>query len=159
MIRIAALVLVLTITSRAQADQVQADVGLTVVDIVYERDLTSRLSIAGGAGIFGTYFLPWFDLGDNVRGLNAEVRGTWFARDGQRGLYVTPYVRGAVVRGDNDAEGWAMTAGAFVGWAFRLTAKLDLRLGLGAQYIYIDAAPASASTPFVGIDGLLGYRL
>jgi hypothetical protein len=158
-IRTCVFVLVLSITSRAHADQVQADLGLTVVDIAYEHDLTSHVSIAGGAGIFGTYFLPWFDLGDDVKGLDAEVRGTWFAKEEQRGLYVTPYVRAAVVRGENDAEGWAMTAGAFVGYAFQLTTKLDLRLGLGAQYIYVDADPASASTPFLAIDGLLGYRL
>lgn len=144
--------------ARAES-QLQADVGLTVIDLAYERALTAHVSAAVEAGIFGTYFLPWFDLGDDVKGVNAGVRVTWFAREAQRGLYVAPYVRTAAVRGEADASGYAITAGAFVGWAFRLSDRVDLRLGLGAQYIYIDAEPATASTPFVAIDGLVAYRL
>lgn len=69
---------------------------------------------------------------------------------------------GVAVRGDLDGEpgqGLGVTAGVFAGWAVPLGERLDLRLGAGAQFIYFDAAPLSASTPFVALDILLGYRL
>jgi hypothetical protein len=61
-------------------------------------------------------------------------------------------------------EGRGFTGGAFVGWDFGLSEKLDLRVGLGAQYIRITFDDASGtrttnSTPFVAIDATLGYRL
>ncbi len=131
--------------------QVQADLGLSVVCIGYERPVASHVAVMIGGGIFGTYFLPWFDRGDDVVGAVVDLRATWFAREDQRGLYVTPYVRGGY------ASGTAVTAGGFVGYAFGLGRKVDLRVGAGAQYIHI--ANDHASTPFVALDVTLGYRL
>ncbi len=142
----------------AAASQLQADVGLTVADVAYERTVAPQVAVALEAGIFGTYFLPWFDLGDDVKGLNTGVRATWFSRPSRHGLYVTPYVRLAGVRGEDDAR-YVITVGAVVGWAFRLARRVDLRLKLGAQYIYVDADPLGASTPFVAIDAVVGFRL
>jgi hypothetical protein len=52
---------------------------------------------------------------------------------------------------------------AVVGWAFALSAKLELRIGGGAQYIRFgvdtNAGRLTTSTPFVAIDAVLGYRL
>jgi hypothetical protein len=66
-------------------------------------------------------------------------------------------------RDDLRADATAVSAGAAVGWSFRLTRRLDLRVGLGAQYIYMRAdaqgTRLGASTPFPTVDGVLGYRL
>jgi hypothetical protein len=141
--------------------QLHADLGLSVVGFGYEHPLTAQVAVAGQAGIFGTYFLPWFDRGDDVKGLQAGTRVTWFARPTGRGLYVAPYLRGVAVRGESGGvtgDGVGLTVGAFAGWVFGLTEKLDLRAGAGAQYIYFDADPVAASTPFVALDMLVGYR-
>jgi len=143
-----------------------ADLGLSVIHVGYQHPIGRHLAVSLTAGIFGTYFLPWFDLGDDVKGLGAGLRGTWFAHEDGRGFYVAPYVRVHGVRGEHDdleGSGPGVTAGAFAGWAFGLGEKLDLQLGLGAQYIYqsidTDAGKQTSSTPFIAIDIVLGYRL
>ena len=146
----------------ALAPQAHADLGLSVIGVGYERPIGGRVAIAAQGGIFGTYFLPWFDRGDDVQGLQVGARVTWFARASGRGLYVAPYLRGVAVRGEVDGEsgqGFGFTAGAFAGWAIGLGERVDLRLGAGAQWIYVDAPPLGASTPFLAADILLGYRL
>lgn len=171
------LVVLLGLTAPASADEVNvtpaarpasivADLGLTVVHVGYQHPIGRHLAVSLTAGIFGTYFLPWFDLGDDVKGFGGGIRGTYFARESGRGFYVAPYVRVQRVSGshdDMDGSGPGFTAGAFAGWSFGLGNKLDLQLGLGAQYIYqyIDTAAGkqTSSTPFVAIDILLGYRL
>lgn len=146
----------------ALAPQAHADLGLSVVGVGYERPVTAHVAVQAQGGIFGTYFLPWFDRGDDVQGLQLGARVTWFARTSGRGLYVAPYLRGVAVRGEADGQagrGLGFTAGAFAGWAIGLGQRLDLRLGAGAQWIYFDADPLTASTPFLAADILLGYRL
>lgn len=145
--------------------QLQADLGLSVICVGYEHPLSAHLAVFAGAGIFGTYFLPWFDLGDDTVGGAGDVRVTWFARGDGRGLYVTPYARAGYASGD-DADtgahggGPVVTAGAFVGYAFGLTARLDLRVGAGAQFIYIGGDnDVGARTPFAALDLALGVRL
>ena len=146
--------------------QLQIDGGLSVIGPAYEHPLTAHVSLGVEAFVFGTYFLPWFDAGEEKRGFGAGVRPTWFARPCHAGLYVAPYVRFVAVDDTAIASptGTGFTAGAFVGWAFRPTARIDLRFGLGAQYIYARAdgpmdARLESSTPFVAIDAVLGYRL
>jgi hypothetical protein len=148
------------------AHQVQLDFGLAVVGLGYEVPVAARLALMLEAQIFGTYFLPWFDAGDAGRGLGAELRATWFARPTGRGLYVLAYARAdamRITRDDLTADGLGVSGGGAVGWAFGLTRRLDLRLGLGVQYIYTRAeaqgAELGARTPFPTIDGVLGYRL
>lgn len=148
----------------AIAPQLQIDGGLSVIGLAYERPIGARLAIAPEAFVFGTYFLPWFDLGDDMVGGGAGVRVTWFARDDGRGLYVTPYVRAAIGNAnddDGDASGraYAVTGGAFVGYAFAVSSRIDVRLGGGLQWIWIHGdETGGASTPFVAIDGVVGYR-
>jgi hypothetical protein len=146
----------------ALAPQVQADVGLAVIGVGYERPLTSRFAVMAEAQVFGTYFLPWFDAGDDVTGLGLQVRATWFGRATGRGLYVAGFARGDGVRGGLDgvsSDGVALGGGAIVGWGFGLGDRFDLRTGLGAQYIWIDGGALDTSTPFVTIDIVVGYRL
>jgi hypothetical protein len=146
--------------------QLQADLGLSVIYAAYELPVSSRVAVDVGGGIFGTYFLPWFDAGDDVKGLGVGGRVTWFARTTGRGLYVAPYLRVVGVRGEKEGmsgTGFGFTTGAFVGWAFGLTNRLDLRVGAGAQYIRFradtGAGGLAASTPFVALDLVVGYRL
>lgn len=146
----------------ALAPQAHADLGLSIVGVGYERPVTGHVAVQAQGGIFGTYFLPWFDRGDDVQGLEVGARVTWFARTSGRGLYVAPYLRGVAVRGERDGQagrGLGFTAGAFAGWAFGLGERLDLRIGAGAQWIYVDADPLTASTPFLAADILVGYPL
>lgn len=165
MLRLCLLALLLssTVASAELRPQLQADLGLTVVNAGYEQPLGDHGAVQLEAGIFGTYFLPWFDLGDDVVGFGGGVRTTWFARDTGRGPYVAAYLRVNRISGDDAAgaehTGIGVTAGAFVGWAFGLTERLDLRVGAGAQYIHLDAGPLAASTPFVALDLVVGYRL
>ncbi len=142
--------------------QIQADLGLAVVGVAYEQPLSPHFALQIEAQIFGTYFLPWFDAGDKVQGGGGELRPTWFPGLRGQGLYVAPYFRLDRVSGKHDGmtgTGFGMCAGAFVGYAFRLTRRLDLRVGAGLQYIYIDAGPVGASTPFIALDTVIGYRL
>ncbi len=146
--------------------QLQADVGLSVIQLAYEHPLGERVSASISAGIFGSYFLPWFDAGDDVIGVGGGLRVTWFARATRRGFYVAPYVRVHRVSGDHDdmhGTGLGFSAGGFAGWAFGIGNKLDLRLGAGAQYIRHSietaAGTQTSSTPFVALDILVGYRL
>jgi hypothetical protein len=135
----------------ATAPQAQADLGLSVVCAGYERPVGDHAAVMLGGGLFGTYFLPWFDRGDDVVGAMADLRVTWFHGEAEHGLYVTPYLRVGF------AEAFATTGGVFVGDAIGLSDRFDLRLGGGVQYLYI--ADEHASTPFLALDVTLGYRL
>jgi len=142
--------------------QIQIDGGLSVIGAGYEHPLAKQVSVQAEAFVFGTYFLPWFDLGEDVKGFGAGIRTTWFARASGRGFYVTPYVRGVIVDDESivGASGLGFSAGFFAGWAFGLTQTLDLRVGAGAQYIHADTDMTdSFGTPFVALDATLGYRL
>lgn len=148
--------------------QVQLDLGLSVITANYEHPLPANLAVAIGVGVFSTWFLPVFDAGDRFLGPGAELRVTRFFRDDGRGLYVGPFVRVARAGGERDDietdPTVGFTAGAFVGYGLGLTDRLDLRLGLGAQYIHFSAETdagrlVEATTPFVAIDAVLGYRL
>jgi hypothetical protein len=146
--------------------QIQADLGLSVIQAAYEYPFGRHVAASLSAGIFGSYFLPWFDRGDDVIGVGGGFRVTWFARDTGRGFYVAPYVRVHRVSGHHDdmpGNGLGVSSGAFAGWAFGLTDRLDLRLGAGAQFIRhsieTSAGKSVSSTPFIALDILLGYRL
>lgn len=142
--------------------QIQIDGGLSVIGAGYEHPLGAHVSLQAEMFVFGTYFLPWFDLGEDVKGFGAGIRGTWFARPSGHGFYVTPYLRGVIVDDESivGATGRGFSAGFFAGWAFRLGQKLDLRVGAGAQYIRAHTEMTeSFGTPFVALDATLGYRL
>ncbi len=153
---------------RERGGQLQIDGGLSVIGAGYEHRLASHISVQAEAFVFGTYFLPWFDLGEETKGFGIGIRPTWFARESGRGLYLTPYLRGVFVddKSITGASGSGFTAGVFAGWAFGLTDKLDLRIGLGVQYIRAHAVfeddggrEKRFDTPFGALDATLGYRL
>ncbi|MBA3391305.1 MAG: hypothetical protein H0T89_01615 [Deltaproteobacteria bacterium] len=152
--------------------QVQLDGGLSVIGLGYEHPVTAHIAIGVEAFVFGTYFLPWFDAGDKVAGFGGGIRPTWFARESGRGLYVAPYFR-LVGVGEEipSADGIGFATGVFVGWAFQLSSRLDLRIGGGGQFIHFHAdgqadgqadgktERLTANTPFIALDAVLGYRL
>jgi hypothetical protein len=70
--------------------------------------------------------------------------------------------RGDAVKGDVEdveSKGKAFSGGAAVGWGFGLGERFDLRIGAGAQYIWIDGDALDTSTPFVTLDAVVGFRL
>jgi hypothetical protein len=155
-----AVVLFLLVAGPAHAEtQVQADLGLAVVGVGVETAVQPHHAVMVEAQIFGTYFLPWFDAGDNLVGFGVQVRPTWFSRVHQHGAYVTPFVRLDRVTDDHDSAAFGFCAGAAVGWAFPLTQRLDMRIGAGAQYMRYKLATSDVSTPFVQLDLVVGYRL
>jgi hypothetical protein len=143
--------------------ELQVDGGLSVIAAGVEVPVSAHWSAMLGAGVFGSYFLPWFDAGDNTIGVIADARATWFHKPHGSSLYITPYVRSGVTSGTNDdlhrdGRGPVLTAGFFVGYAFDLS-HVDLRLGVGAQYIYIDGSnDIGASTFFPALDFTLGFH-
>jgi len=144
--------------------QVQLDLGLAVVGADFEHHLGQHVSLQLGAQLFSTYFAPWFDVGDKVVGFGGEIRPTYFLAAGGRGVYVAPFLRVARVGADDtDDHGIGFSTGAWAGYAFGLGKKLDLRVGVGAQYMryFVDtpAGRVGLSTPFVALDLVVGYRL
>lgn len=142
--------------------QAQLDLGLSVIYAAYEHPLTDHFALEVGAGTFGTYFLPWFGVGDNVIGFGGELRSAWFANTTGHGFYLSPFVRANRVSGDKagvHGTGLGGSIGMFAGWAFPVSRRLDARLGGGAEYFYVDAGPLQASTPFIALDLVVGYRL
>ncbi len=143
--------------------QIQADLGLAVVGAAYEHPLDDHHAIAVGAQLFSTYFAPWFGIGDKVLGGGIELRFTRFLA---RGFYATPFVRSARVGGERDgASGTAFgfSAGAFIGRSFSIGNRVDVRIGIGAQYIRYrvetSAGRVGVLSPFVALDLMIGYRL
>ena len=147
------------------APQIQVDGGLSVIGPAYEHPISSQIAVGVEAFVFGTYFLPWFDLGQDVKGFGGGIRPTWFRNPSGSGLYVAPYLRIVAVDDESitGATDVGFTTGIFVGWAFRLADRLDLRVGGGLQYIRFESdvpdARVTTSTPFVALDAVIGYRL
>ncbi len=147
--------------------ELQLDLGLGVIGIGFEQPIATHLAVQVELTGFSTFYLPLIGGGVSVLGFGAGVRGTWFSgRDG-RGLFVTPIFRFERVAGEKETgqtgHGFAEVAGLTIGQAFRVTSKLDFRLGFGAQMIHyqIDTAGGAltATVPFLAIDLVVGYRL
>jgi hypothetical protein len=147
--------------------ELQADLGLAVVGVGIEREIAPQLAVQVEGFLTGTYFLPWFDLGPNVTGFGGGVRLTWLEHPYGRGLYGVALLRmSGVHTGDSDT--FLMTeVGLAAGYAFPITNKLDLRLGLGVIAFHGSGTErmtgasdsANVGTPFVQLDAVLGYRL
>jgi hypothetical protein len=159
-----AVVIVLVIgASVARADdrppaQIQADLGLAVVGLGYEQPLGDHLAVMGEAQIFGTYFLPWFDAGNNVTGGGVEVRGTWFRGEHHHGLYAAGYLRYDEVSDEADHSALGFCGGLVAGWAFPVSV-LDVRIGGGLQYMRYESITTDIDTPFIELDLIVGYAL
>lgn len=165
-----ALGLVLLAGSAANAEparQLQLDLGIGVVGVGMELPVADHLAIQLEATGFSTFFLPLIGGGVDVVGYGAGVRPTWLAGEDGRGLFVTPMFRLEHVGGEKATgergHGLAIATGVTIGQAFRVSAKVDLRLGFGGQLIRYDlrtaGGPLTATVPFLAVDVVVGYRL
>jgi hypothetical protein len=151
----------------ATPTQLQADLGLAVIGIGIEHAIAPQLAVQAEVFTTGTYFLPWFDLGPSVIGFGGGVRLTWLEHPYGRGLYGTALVRLSGVHTDGSDTFLMTEVGLAAGYAFPITRKLDLRLGLGviefrgsgAEHMTGTTDLANVGTPFVQLDAVLGYRL
>lgn len=153
--------------NQALANQLQLDIGLGVLGIGLELPIASHLLVQLEATGFSTFFLPLIGGGVSVLGAGGGVRATWIDGNDGRGLFVTPFFRFERVGGEKETgetgHGFAEAAGITIGQAFRLTPKLDLRVGFGGQMIHY-RIPTSGGTliataPFLAVDLVVGYRL
>lgn len=144
-------------------EQFQLDLGLSVITANLEHVLAPKTSVSLGLGVFSTWFAPLHDSGDAFIGVGAELRLFRFFRVDGSGPYLSPFVRTSRARGEDretkeTSVALGFAAGAMAGWAFRITDRFDVRLGLGGQYIRFVAETAQIKTPYVAIDGVVGYR-
>lgn len=134
---------------------IQADLGLAVVGLAYERFLTDRFAVQVSGHLFGTWFMNPY-----VAGFGGGVRPTWFFDDGGRGLYVAPFFRYERLYRYNgiDTEGQSWSAGAWAGWSWVFFDALNARVGVGAQYFTASAAGIPRfGTVLPAIDAVVGW--
>jgi hypothetical protein len=152
-------------TPPRKRNAVQADLGLAVIGLGYERVVGDHVSLQPSLHIFGTWFGPIVDE-PRFAGFGGQLRASFFPLgEAPTGLYVAPFVRAERVSTEasgvsGSTVGWS--AGAFVGWSFALGERWNIRLGAGAQYMRYVARVAGArvafDTPFPAIDAIVGYR-
>lgn len=140
---------------------VQADVGLSVIFLAYERVLADRVALQVGGGAFGIW---WAD--PKFIGWGGEVRSSFFLTGrAPHGLYLAPFVRvdtGKTTKNGASAWGYGSAEGAFVGYSFVILDRLNVRIGTGAQYMHYVATVAGERVewkkPYPCLDGVVGYE-
>jgi hypothetical protein len=150
--------------AEARPNAIQADLGLAVIGLAYERALGHHLAIQVEAQVFSTWFGPIFDL-PNFTGAGGQIRPTVFPLgDAPFGLYIAPYFRvDGVTAEANGARGSSVgwSAGGFIGYSWRLFRVVDIRLGAGAQYlsyaVRAGATELAFRQAFPAIDIVVGY--
>jgi hypothetical protein len=143
---------------------VQADLGLGIVGLAYERVVAPRVALQVEGQVFGTWWGPTFDL-PNFSGFGAQLRPTFFlTRDAPRGVYLAPFFRAAVVSAkvdDRTAHGFGSSSGAFLGYSFVFGQAFNLRIGAGAQSMtyraHVDQTYVSWTRLYPALDLVLGY--
>jgi hypothetical protein len=143
---------------------IQADLGLGVVGLAYERTFASWVAVQVEAQVFGTWFGPALDK-PFFRGVGGQLRPTLFLTDAApSGVYFAPFVRVDRVRAEeNGATGTTVgySAGAWLGYSFVVSERVNVRLGAGVQYMdYVAEAQGQRlafETVFPAIDVVIGY--
>ena len=149
----------------ARRNAVQAELGLGVIGLAYERTLTDRVALQLEAQTFGTWWGPFFEL-PRFSGFGGQIRPTFFVtNDAPRGVYIAPFFRGAAVSAtanDVTGRGFGWSLGAFVGYAFMLGTRVNLRIGAGAQYMSyaVDAGTVRIEWKrlYPALDLVVGYH-
>jgi hypothetical protein len=141
---------------------VLADLGLHVIALGYQRTLSDHVALSVSSGLYD----PWTvteKVGD-IRGAMLRVRPYFFFTDhAPRGVWISPFAQGAVVRGTSQGEartGGAFALGAAAGYAFLFGGVVHLSLGVGGQLHYARVgtdAPPSFYTAGIHIDGTVGF--
>ncbi len=168
--RLAVVVATVLASGSARADEIQADLGLSVVGLGYERTVAPQLTLGIAGELMGTWFGPYFDK-PWLGGLGVGLRATWFPHGrAPYGLYIAPYFRLIDVSATQDSDGHAASSGSQPGWtggifageSFALPLHLNVRLGVGIQYIDL-SGPTGPLTEiafrsvFPALDLVVGY--
>jgi hypothetical protein len=113
-------------------NSVNADVGLAVLGLAYQRVLHPYVELQ----LQAQYFSPWF-VTSAVGGFGGQLRCYFFlSGTAPAGPYFSPFVRAAYVRGrinDIEGSGAAWSAGAAFGQSFVLARRVVVRGGVGLQ--------------------------
>ena len=138
-----------------------ADLSLGVISLAYERIVTPALSVQLAVGLYG----PWYQS-EGVLGAGAELRAFVFPAGGAPfGVYLSPGVRGAWVRAEDDdgaRDGGAWSVRFSWGYSFDVR-PLIIRLGAGAQYHVVEIEEPregprqSFATVFPVVDAYVGF--
>ncbi len=141
-------------------DAIQADLGLAVVGLAYERILGDHFALQAEGQLFGTWFLD-----ANFTGGGVQLRPTVFLFGvAPRGLYLSEYLRADVVTAKG-AERATLggSAGTVVGGSFMLGERVNVRIGAGVQLMHYELVIAGRveKTPLVypALDLVVGYAL
>jgi hypothetical protein len=130
------------------------DLGLHVIGAGYQRTVSKRLALSASTGLYDAWTAT-DEVGD-VRGAYLRLRPYVFlVGEAPRGLWLSPFVQGALVSArtpSGEKSGTAGAVGLAVGYAFLFGDLVHLSLGGGAQY--------HAAKTFDGfhwhVDGTLG---
>jgi hypothetical protein len=123
---------------RPRHNGIQADLSLGVIGVAYERVVHDRVLVHAAA----QYYRPWY-TGEPVWGFGAELRAVIFVyhQPAPRGLYVSPFVRGAWASSDGPGgtgDGYSWAVGVTTGYSLLIKGWFNLRLGPGIQYFELD---------------------
>jgi len=139
-----------------------ADLGLHVIGLGYQRTLSDHVALSISGGLYD----PWTvtDKVGDLRGGMLRVRPYFFFTDhAPKGLWISPFAQGSVVRGTQNGEektGGGFALGAATGYAFLFGDVVHLSLGVGGQLHYARVgteAKPSFYTAGVHVDGTLGF--
>ena len=141
--------------SAPRKNSINADVGLAVLGLAYQRVLHPRVEIQ----LQAQFFSPWF-VTPGVGGLGVQLRPYFFlSGSAPAGVYIAPFVRAAYVQGrigEVEGAGPAVSVGAAFGQSFLFARRVVVRGGLGLQYLSYevrsDSAAAKIQTLYPTID-------
>ncbi len=142
----------------APANVLLADVGLHVVGVGYQRELTSHVALQLAA----ESYTPWTqeDTFFAVQGFVVRARPYFFKDAAPAGWWLSPFVQAGVATATR-GTGPAWAVGASLGYAWLAWQHLHLSLGVGAQYDAARIAGGSSRPAFAElwpqIDGSVGY--
>lgn len=138
---VSALSLLLGGASHAQAPEppenvVFLDLGLHVIGAGYQRTVSPRVALSVSTGLYDAWTAT--DAVGDVRGGYLRLRPYVFlVGAAPRGVWVSPFVQGALVSAktsSGEKSGLAGAVGLAVGYAFLFGDLVHLSLGGGAQY-------------------------
>ena len=175
-VAVALLALLVSAPTRARAAEAEAtrpsagvpknvvldDLGLHVIALGYGRTLSDHVALSVSGGLYD----PWTvtDKVGDIRGAMLRVRPYFFfTNHAPRGVWISPFALGAVVRGTSQGEartGGAFALGAAAGYAFLFGDVVHLSLGVGGQLHYARVgtdAPPSFYTAGIHVDGTVGF--
>ena len=145
-------------------NSIQADLGLAVIGLAYERVFTPYVAVQFEAQIFGTWFGPLFGFPD-FNGFGGQVRPTFFLfGTAPEGVYLAPFLRVNQVSAQANGEtgtGVGFSTGVFLGYSVLIANRLNFRIGVGGQYlsykVYAGETAVRFQTLFPALDLVLGY--